>query len=125
MVRRFRDLYLNSSLEVPIAYLMPMVATLFFFFKKRKLFNETAAAVVKPAVLIIASVVGVASFTIYIAAETFPIISGVFLGAEACTYAMGSVRLRLVGRRVYGTARLRLRSQGMDIRDIFDEIPPE
>jgi basic amino acid/polyamine antiporter, APA family len=121
----FISTLLNTSLIAPIGYSLPLVATLAFYWRKRELFNKTVSAVGTPSALIISSLVGIAAFVFYIFAETFPIISGTFLGASlSLAYELVGAFL-VIGVLIYVIARTRLRRSGVDFRQIYSDIPPE
>jgi hypothetical protein len=105
-----------------------LVATLVFYWKKRELFNKTvstAGTAGTPWVLIVSSVIGIGAFVFYIFAETFPIISGTFLGASlSLAYELVAAFL-VIGVVIYAIGRARLQRSGIDIRQIYNDIPPE
>ena len=69
--------------------------------------------------------VGIAAFVFYIFAETFPIISGTFLGASlSLAYELVGAFL-VIGILIYAIARTRLRRSGVDFKQIYNDIPPE
>jgi len=123
----FISTLLNTSLIAPIGYTLPMIATLVFYWRKKDLFRKTVSSVAaKPATLILSSVVGIAAFLFYIFAETFPIISGTFLGASLSLAYELVVVFFIIGALIYGGARLRLRAAfGGELSRIYGEIPPE
>ena len=73
---------LNTSMLVPIGFALPMVATMLFPFVKRDLYIRAFGSMKGAASLVIASLIGVVAFAFYGIAETFPLISGVFLGTS-------------------------------------------
>lgn len=121
----FISTLLNTSLIAPIGYTLPLISTLVFYWRKRDLFNKTVSTVAKPATLVLSSVVGIVAFLFYIFAETFPIVSGTFLGASlSLAYELVIVFLA-VGTVIYFVARLRLRGFGDELSRIYAEVPPE
>lgn len=116
---------LNTSIIAPIGYLLPLVAALLFYFRNKELFTRTVGKVSKPLPLIVAALVGIGSFVFYIIAQTFPIISGTFLGASlSLAYEVVAVIL-LVGVLIYLYGRYAIRRSGITFKDIYGEIPPE
>jgi hypothetical protein len=56
---------------------------------------------------------------------TFPILSGVYIGATL-NYAYGAFLGTIVlGLIVYGWARTHAKSVGVDLKQVYSEIPPE
>ena len=121
----FISTLLNTSLIAPIGYSLPLVATLVFYWRKKDLFRRTVSAAGRPVALIIASVVGIAAFVFYIFAETFPIISGTFLGASLSLAYELVVTFLVVGIAIYAVSVAHLRRSGVDFKQIFNDIPPE
>ena len=116
---------LNTSLVAPIGYILPLIAALLFYSRKRELFVRSVQSVARPATLIIASIVGIGAFALYIFAETFPIISGMFLGASlALAYEVVGAVL-VIGIALYAIAKFRMRSLGLELSAIYEELPPE
>jgi basic amino acid/polyamine antiporter, APA family len=121
----FISTLLNTSLIAPIGYSLPLVATLVFYWRKKDLFKRTASGVNRPVVLIVSSLVGIVAFIFYIFAETFPIISGTFLGASlSLAYELVGAFL-VIGILIYAVAVARLRGSGVDFRQAYNDIPPE
>ncbi len=121
----FFTTWLNFGLVAPLGYLLPLFATLLFPFVKPQLFRATAANVTSRSALVVASLIGVASFAFYLAALSVPILSGVFLGA-GLTLAYSLVAgLVILGLVVYAVAHARARSSGLDLKKVYSEIPPE
>jgi hypothetical protein len=58
-------------------------------------------------------------------AETFPIISSVFIGASLAIAYAAVASMILIGALIYATAKMRMGSLGVDITKVYDEIPPE
>jgi basic amino acid/polyamine antiporter, APA family len=116
---------LNTSFISPIGYMLPLIATLLFYFRKRELFDRTVRTVARPATVIIASLVGVGFFLAYIVAETVPISSGIFVGSSLnIAYGVVAVGI-IIGLLIYGSARMRMRKLGIDLGNVYREIPPE
>jgi APA family basic amino acid/polyamine antiporter len=121
----FFSTFLNTGLILPIAYMMPLIAALLFVFKKPELFKNTVGQVSSKRAVVTASAVGVVSFAIYFVALTFPILSGVFLGASL-VYAYSVVIAGIVvGSMVYATARIRAKRAGVDMAWVYSQVPPE
>jgi APA family basic amino acid/polyamine antiporter len=123
----FAASYLNSGIASPIAYSMPLLAAILFPVLKPDLFKQTVKALGRSAEysVIVGGIVGVIAFVIFILAETFPIISGVFLGASL-TVAYGfALSLKINWLVIYITAKARLRRTGLELSKAYDEIPPE
>ncbi|HKM78271.1 MAG TPA: APC family permease, partial [Candidatus Bathyarchaeia archaeon] len=117
--------WLNTSLVVPVGYLMPLIATAAFAFIKPDLFKRTVGTVTKRSSIVIASIIGIICFAFYIMAETVPINSGVFLGTSMI-YAFGTIiAMAIFAAILYELAKLRLNRIGIDIRKISEELPPE
>ena len=123
----FAATYLNAAISSPIGYLMPLVAAFLFPILKPDLFKRTVGALGRNAELsvIVGSIVGIFAFAVYILAETFPIISGVFLGANLAIAYGFVLGLGLVGVIIYFVAKTRTRRMGIDIGKTYEEIPPE
>ena len=118
--------YLNTSLILPFGAAIPFVAALVFYFVKPELYKQTLGTSKGTlAALIVASVVGIASFEAYLYAETVPISSGIYLGTSlALAFEVVGVFL-VLGILIYALARLRLRQAGVDFSRVYAEIPPE
>jgi len=117
--------WLNTSLVVPVGYLLPLIATAAFGFIKPDLFKRTVGTVTKRSSVVIASIIGIICFAFYIMAETVPIYSGMFLGTSMI-YAFGTVfAMAIIAAILYGLAKVRLNNIGIDIRKISEELPPE
>jgi amino acid transporter len=121
----FAATWLNVSLVLPIAFILPLVATAAFPVVRPELFKRTLGHLGYGSWVIIGSIVGVVCFLFYIFAETFPIISGVFLGASLAVAYGIVVATAAVGTLLYFTAKLRARRLGLDISQVYAEIPPE
>lgn len=124
----FAATWLNTSLIPPIGYMLPLVATLLFPFVKRDLFKRTVGSMGGAGALAFASLVGVGAFAFYIIAESAPIsgaLGVVYLGANL-SLAYGSVLAMIViGLLIYVTGKGRLKAVGVDIKNLYSEIPPE
>jgi amino acid transporter len=117
--------FLNTSIIAPVGYLLPLVAVLAFYFKKKELFESTVGQISKPLPLIIAAAVGVGSFIFYIIAQTFPIISGTFLGASLSTAYEVVAVIIIIGVLIYVYARISTERTGIKFKNIYSELPPE
>ena len=118
--------FLNTSILLPIGYLLPLLAIAVFPFRKKELFNRTVGAIgTKRASIAIAGFIGVISFGFYAFSETFPIISSVYLGSNLFLAYSVVVIMILVGAGIYGAAKVRMQNAGIDLKRIYEEIPPE
>lgn len=116
---------LNTSIVAPVGYILPLIAVLAFYFTKKELFAKTVGQVSKPLPLIIAAAVGVGSFIFYIIAQTFPIISGTFLGASLSLAYEVVVAIFVIGVLIYAYARISTKRTGLSLASIYAELPPE
>lgn len=114
--------WLNTSIVLPIAWTLPMIATFVLSVAMRERFGLTKR---DAAAIAVSSLVGVGSFLFYAIAETFPLISGFYIGASLVYAYAAVVALAVVGAIVFVFARARMKAKGLDIRYVFREIPPE
>jgi basic amino acid/polyamine antiporter, APA family len=121
----FISTLLNTSLIAPIGYSLPLVATLVFYWRRKDLFSKTVPGVGRAGTLIVCSLIGIAAFVFYIFAETFPIVSGTFLGASLSLAYELVAAFFIVGVAIYALSRVWLRRSGIDLGRIYAEIPPE
>ena len=121
----FASTWLNTSIVFPIGYLLPLVAILLFPYVKKDLFARVGGTKRDATLLTVGSLVGIGSFVFYAFAETYPIASGVFLGASLTIAYLFMVVLFIIGVIVYFTAKVRLNRMGMKLDGVYSEIPPE
>ena len=110
---------------VPIALALPFVATLVFPFKKPQLFAQTLGGKNEALKLVLLSVVCLVTFVIYTLCLIVPFNSGIYLGTSLSLAAEVVAAFVLVGIGLYVVANYRLRKAGIDLRRVYDEIPPE
>jgi len=121
----FAATWLNVSLVLPIAFILPLIATAVFPVAKPSLFKRTVGQSQFGCWVVIGSVIGVACFLFYVVAETFPLLSGVFLGASLAV-AYGVVLITTgAGAVLFFTAKIRAGRLGLDIAQVYAELPPE
>jgi VIT1/CCC1 family predicted Fe2+/Mn2+ transporter len=94
-------------------------------FRKRELFKETVGHFAKPSAIVVASLVGIISFGFYLIAEMFPIASGVFLGTNLMIAFAVVIVMAAIAFAVYASAAMKLRKVGLQISQIYSELPPE
>jgi len=121
----FAATWLNVSLLLPIAFLLPLVAALAFPVVKPQLFKQTVGRPGYGLLVEIGSVIGIACFLFYIFAETFPILSGVFLGTSLALALAVVAAAAMVGALIYFTAKIRAKRLGLDLSLTYAEVPPE
>lgn len=121
----FAATWLNTSIVFPIGYLLPLIAILLFPYIKKNLFARLGGTKRDAQVLTISSLVGIGSFVFYIFAETYPIASGVFLGASLTVAYLFLLVLLAIGVIIYITGRVRTSRMGMRLESAYTEIPPE
>jgi amino acid transporter len=121
----FASTWLNTSIVFPIGFLLPLVGIAAFPFVKKELFARSGGTSRDALILAISGVIGVACFVFYAFAETFPIISGVFLGASLTIAYVFLVAMLVVSAIVYLSAKARMKRSGLEMSKIYAEIPPE
>jgi APA family basic amino acid/polyamine antiporter len=121
----FFSTFLNTGLIIPIAYMMPLLAALLFAFRKPELFKNTVGQVSSKRAVVTASLVGVVAFVIYFLALTFPIVSGVFLGASLVNAYSVVLAGIVIGLILYAAARVRTKRAGVDMAWVYSQVPPE
>jgi hypothetical protein len=75
--------------------------------------------------LMFASAVGAGAFIIYAIAISDPIVSGVYIGASLDLAIEVAIAGVLIGAAVYVLGRYHARSIGLDLNNVYAEIPPE
>jgi APA family basic amino acid/polyamine antiporter len=121
----FASTWLNTSVVFPIGYLLPLIAILLFPYIKKDLFTRLGGNSRDALILTISSLVGIGSFVFYIFAETYPIASGVFLGASLTVAYIFFGVLLAIGVIIYITGRVRMNRMGIRLQGAYSEIPPE
>jgi amino acid transporter len=116
---------LNTSYIMPIGFALPMIATLLFPFIKRDLYIRAYGSMAGAWKLILASAVGTGAFIFYIFAISTPIISGVYIGASLPLAVEIAVGGAVIGGLLYAWARWHTQRMGLNLMNIYAEIPPE
>jgi amino acid transporter len=116
---------LNTSILLPIAYAMPLLAIALLPYIKPSLYERIFGSMRGASILSIAGLLGVAGFIVYAFAETFPISSGTFLGTSLqLAYEVVALMI-VIGVLLYVDGRFRLKRLGVPMKGLFAEIPPE
>ncbi|MGD0636441.1 MAG: APC family permease [Nitrososphaerales archaeon] len=116
---------LNTSYILPIGFAMPMIATLLFPIVKKDLYVRIFGSMAGAKTLMFASAVGAGAFIIYAIAISDPIVSGVYIGASLDLAIEVAIAGVLIGAAIYALGRYHARSIGLDLNNIYAEIPPE
>ncbi len=117
--------FLNTSYVLPIGFAMPMIATLLFPIIKRDLYIRSYGSMAGARKLMLASLVGAGAFIFYIFAISTPIISGVYIGASLPLAVEVAVVGVILGLCLYAWGRWHAKTIGLDLRNVYAEIPPE
>ncbi|MDA4113390.1 MAG: APC family permease [Thaumarchaeota archaeon] len=116
---------LNTSYILPIGFALPMIATLLFPVVKRDLYIRVFGSMAGARTLMFASAVGAGAFIFYAIAISDPIVSGVYIGASLPLAIEVAVAGVLIGVGVYLWGHYHARRAGLDLNNIYAEIPPE
>jgi APA family basic amino acid/polyamine antiporter len=121
----FVSTWLNYSLIPAVGYLLPLLAAMVFPWVKKDLFKRTVGQFTSAGALSLAALVGVIAFAFYAVALLTPILSGVFIGTNL-NYALSAFGASvLIGLIIYAWANSHAKSIGVDLGQIYTEIPPE
>jgi amino acid transporter len=117
--------YLNSSVAVPFALMLPLLAAFLFPFIKPDFYKRLYGSMKGAVPLALAGLIGAIAFGIYIFSETSPLVSGTFLGASLDIAYEFLVGLGILAVIIYVSGRHRMKAAGVDPNLVFSEIPPE
>jgi amino acid transporter len=121
----FVSTWLNYGLIPAFGYMLPLIATALFPWVKKDLFKRTVGQFVSAGALTLASLIGVIAFAVWFLSLTFPILSGVYIGANITIAYSTFVGTIILGLLIYGWARWHAKSTGINLSQVYSEIPPE
>ncbi|MDA4119303.1 MAG: amino acid permease [Thaumarchaeota archaeon] len=124
-IGNFYSTWLNYSLIPAIGYMMPLIAAALFPWLKKDLFKKTVGQFTSGVAMTLVSLVGVVAFTVWFLSQSFPILSGVYLGSNIYSAYEAFIATIVIGLVIYGYGRWHARSIGVDLKHIYSEIPPE
>ena len=116
---------LNTSLVIPVGFALPLVATFLFPIVKPDLYRRLFGSMKGSAILIVTSLIGALAFGFYGFAETSPLISGTYLGANLYLAYEVLLVLLVIAVVIYLLGRYSMRKLGIDPKALFSELPPE
>jgi APA family basic amino acid/polyamine antiporter len=124
-IGNFYSTWLNYSLIPAVGYMMPLIAAALFPWIKKDLFKKTVGQFTSGVALTLVSLVGVVAFAVWFLSQSFPILSGVYLGSNIYSAYEAFVASIVLGLVIYGYARWHAGSIGLDLKHVYSEIPPE
>ncbi len=116
---------LNTSLVIPVGFALPLVATFLFPLVRRDLYQRLFGSMKGSTTLMVTSLIGALAFGFYGFAETSPLISGTYLGANLYLAYEVLLALLVIAVVIYLLDRYRMTRLGIDPKSVFGEIPPE
>ena len=124
-IGNFYSTWLNYSLIPAIGYMMPLIAAALFPWVKKDLFKRTVGQFTSAAAITVVSLIGIVAFATWFLSQSFPILTGVYIGSNL-GYAYGAfITTIILGLIIYGYGRWHARSLGIDLKQVYSEIPPE
>jgi amino acid transporter len=117
--------FLNSSVAVPAALALPLLAAFLFPIIKPGLYNRLYGSMKGAVAMSLTGLIGAAAIAFYVFSETSPLVSGTFLGASLDIAYEFVLALGIVAVMIYLLGRQRMKAAGVDPRAVFSEIPPE
>jgi amino acid transporter len=124
-IGNFYSTWLNYSLIPAIGYMMPLIGAALFPWVKKDLFKKTVGQFTSGVAITLVSLVGIIAFSVWFLSQTFPILSGVYLGSSIYSAYEAFAASILIGLAIYGYGRWHARSLGLDLKTVYSEIPPE
>jgi basic amino acid/polyamine antiporter, APA family len=124
-IGNFYSTWLNYSMIPAVGYMMPRIAAALFPWIKKDLFQRTVGQFTSAIAVTLVSIVGIIAFATWFISQNFPILTGVYLGSNI-GYAYGTfLGTIVIGLVIYGYGRWHARSMGIDLKQVYSEIPPE
>jgi APA family basic amino acid/polyamine antiporter len=124
-IGNFYSTWLNYSLIPAIGYMMPLIAAAVFPWMKKDLFKKTVGQFTSGVALTLVSLVGIVAFALWFLSQSFPILTGVYLGSNINSAYEAFLITILLGLVIYGYGRWHASSLGIDLGKVYSEIPPE